>query len=155
MEVVSCALLNDPFQELDDDENTEALQDLIDKLPTSNLTCSAQEYTNDEDLPICQEMDDDEWENNFMNELRHEDMEEEHADSENDDQDSFDLPSSNSTSSIKTYKDAITALEDIQCFLQDKGHINTSMQHIGPAVDALVSLRTSSLRQPTLCDYFN
>ena len=90
-------------------------------------------------------------------ELRHENEEEERADSENDDQDSIDLPpSTNSrTSSIKTYKDAITALEEVQHFLEDKGHINTSIQHIGPAVDALVSLQTSSLRQPTLFEYFN
>lgn len=76
MEVVSCGLPGDPFQDLDlnDDENTEDLQDLIDKFPSFNSICSAQEYTNGEDLRTCQDMDDDKWEDTFMSELvNHED----------------------------------------------------------------------------------
>ena len=72
-----------------------------------------------------------------------------------DDHDNNDLPPSDKTSLILSYKDAIQALEDVQHFLEDKGHIDTSMQLIGPAVDALVLLRTSTLQQSTLHAYFS
>ena len=90
MEVVSCDLPDDPFQDLDNDdvENTEALQDLIDKFP-SNSTCSAQECTNGEKLPTCQDMDDDTWEDTFISELGNEEIEQEPQEiySEDDDHD--------------------------------------------------------------------
>ncbi len=157
MDVISCDLEEDPFQDLDDDVDSAALQGLINQLHVpSNAGCSAQEYTIDEDLQTCQEMDDDKWEET-MSLLGLNDTEQEQDDSEDDDAEQTEqFPSNQSkTSSITSYKDAINALEDIQLFLENKGQISTSIEHIGPAVDALVSLRTSSLTQPTMCDYFN
>lgn len=66
MEVVSCNLPDYPFQDLVDNDDAavgttseEALQELIDQFPTT--TCTAQEYTNGEELQTCQDIDDDTW----------------------------------------------------------------------------------------------
>ena len=55
---------------------------------------------------------------------------------------------------ITTFKDAIIALEDVQNFLESRGHISTSMTYIGPAVDTVTSLQIASMRQGTLHDYY-
>lgn len=55
---------------------------------------------------------------------------------------------------ITSFKDAIVALEDVQKFLENRGHMSTSLKYIGPAVDVLASLRATSLKQCTLDNYF-
>ena len=61
MDVVSCDVEDNPFQDLDNDNAQ--LHQLINKaMPGSS--CSVEEYTNsDEDLATCVEMDDDRWVN--------------------------------------------------------------------------------------------
>ena len=44
---------------------------MADQFPTT--TCTAQEYTNGEELQTCQDIDDDTWENTFMSELVNDD----------------------------------------------------------------------------------
>ena len=46
-------------------------------------------------------------------------------------------------------------LEDVQTFLEDRGHVNTSLTFIGPAVDAVASIQVAVVKQQTLSDYFN
>ncbi len=53
---------------------------------------------------------------------------------------------------MKSFKDAILALEDVQNFLEDRGHHHLL---IGPAVDAVASLQVAAVKQRTLCDYFS
>lgn len=53
------------------------------------------------------------------------------------------------------FKNAITALEDVQTFLEHHGNISTSLTHIGPAIDAVVSLQVKAMNQQTLDGYFN
>ena len=53
---------------------------------------------------------------------------------------------------LKTFKEAISALEDVQSFLEDRGHIGEAAA-IGSAVDSVVSLHISSMKQKTLQDY--
>ena len=57
---------------------------------------------------------------------------------------------------MKSFEDAILALEDVQNFLEDRGHVTaSSLTFIGPAVDAVASLQVAAVKQRTLCDYFS
>ncbi len=51
------------------------------------------------------------------------------------------------TTTMKSFKDAIVALEDIQNFLEGRGHLAASLTYIGPAVDAVAALQIASVRQ--------
>ena len=53
---------------------------------------------------------------------------------------------------ITSYKEAITALKDAQNLLENHGHLSTSITHIGPAVDAITSLKVGSMSQWSLHD---
>ena len=54
---------------------------------------------------------------------------------------------------IKSYKEAIQSLEDIQDFLERRGCIEEAMG-IASKVDMIANLRITSSRQTTLLDYF-
>ena len=54
---------------------------------------------------------------------------------------------------IISYKEAIIALEDVQSFLESRGHASTSFTYVGPAVDAISSLNVTCMRQRSLHDY--
>lgn len=69
MDVVLCELEEDPFTDLDIDENTN-LQGLVSEILPASGNCSVQEYvTGDDYLPICNDMDDDSQEETFMSQL--------------------------------------------------------------------------------------
>ena len=72
------------------------------------------------------------------------------VDCDNDMEESIDPP----LQSIKMYKEAVRALEDVQEFLYGRGHTREAEQ-IGPCINALVSLQISSTRQTTLADFFS
>ncbi len=71
---------------------------------------------------------------------------------EDDEEDSMKTESGPPTTTMKSFKDAIVALEDIQNFLEGlgRGHLAASLIYIGPAVDAVAAL---SVRQRTLNEY--
>ena len=56
---------------------------------------------------------------------------------------------------ITSYKEAIIALEDIQDFLETHRHEVTFFTYIGPAVDAITSIKVRSMRQRSLHDYLS
>ena len=102
----------DPFQDIDRDL---AIGSLIATAMGSSDQCSAVDYIKgDNDLAVCVDLDDDKWEENFMDNLTtYEDvpvMPEEESDHED-----FDLlpPSPK----IKSYREALQSLEDIHIFL--------------------------------------
>ena len=152
MDVVSCEIEEDPFADIDESADLQGLMNDI--LPT-NVSCSVQEYVNgDDNVPICHDMDDDSWEETFMSQLGHDhdiDEQEQEQDKEDDMQAESVVPTPN----ITTFKDAIIALEDVQNFLENRGHASISMTHVGPAIDAVVSVQIKSMRQHTLQEYFN
>ena len=48
-------------------EKHQEIQDIFDKTVTAQVCCSAVEYLNgDNDLPVCVELDNDTWEDNFF-----------------------------------------------------------------------------------------
>ena len=72
---------------------------------------------------------------------------------EDDEEDSMETESGPPTTTMKSFKDAIVALEDIQNFLEGRGHLAASLTYIGPAVDAVAALQIASVRQQTLNEY--
>ena len=145
MAVVSCDIgEDDPFADID--ENAD-LQDLITEVIPEPERC--QEYVNgDDDLATCNDTEDEKWDENFMSQLTEDSEEVQESESEDDE------PAEDSEK-ITSFKDAIVALEDVQKFLENRGHMSTSLKYnIGPAVDELASLRATSLKQCTLDNYF-
>lgn len=153
MDVVSCDMEgDDPFCDLDNDT---PLQELIDRaLPANTVpACTAEEYLNgDDDIPVCVDMDDSQWDENFMRQFDKLGEEREEEDDDDDDEEYEILEPE--TPSIKTFKAAITSLEEVQKFLEWRGHLE-SVNKIGCIVDGLASLQTQSLTQHTLLDFLS
>ena len=59
------------------------------------------------------------------------------------------------TPSLKTtnYKYAVESLDNVQQFLENKGHVHEALQ-VSSTVDTLTSLKLQSAKQTTLNDYF-
>ena len=135
----------DPFADID--ENLE-LQHLIEQ--TGCESCTPQEFiSGDDDLPVCVEMDEENWESTFLEELTAAEGEAEDASLDLDEDNNFDddpvVPK------LKTYKEAINSLEDVCQFLEHKGHGMEALS-IASSIDHIVSLKTSNSRQTTLYD---
>lgn len=54
---------------------------------------------------------------------------------------------------LKTYKEAIIALEEVSRFLECKGHGDEALS-IGSTIDKIVNLKHACAKQATLHDYF-
>ena len=98
-DIVSCDMEeDDPFRYAD-----EQLVGLINVMPQNS--CSPQEYVNGEDIiPVCNDMDDATWEEDFLGWLGQEESEPEEEDREEEQQ--------QPVPKLKTFKEAISALED-------------------------------------------
>jgi len=92
-------------------------------------------------------MDDENWENTFLEELTAAEGEAEDASQEMDEDDEFD--DSPVIPKLKTYKEAINSLEDVCQFLEHKGHGIEALS-IGSSINHIVALKTSNSRQATL-----
>ena len=139
---------SDPF--LEADERME-LESLIEK--TGDGGCTVDEFLNgDSDLPVCVEMDDDNWNITFIEELGNDQEDCGDVDRDSDDEDSADQEEP--IPKLKTYKEAITALEDVSQFLEYKGHGDEALS-VGSIIDRIVNLKHASARQTTLHDYFS
>ncbi len=142
----------DPFAVLEEDPVQSELSSLINDLP--NDTCSEKEYVTGDDLPICDDASDD-WDEHFMTELQLT-MNEDQIELQDDDGDdeSFDLQPP--ALKYNTYQEAMFAIEDVQAFLDSKGH-NELATSLGSQMHSLVGLyfiEKKSSRQTTIEDYF-
>ena len=110
---------------------------------------SAQEYVDGNSELLTCDMDDGRWEEVFMSNLG-KPNEETQVDEEAEDNSRSESPP---IPKIISYKEAIIALEDVQSFLESRGHSSTSFTYVGPAVDAISSLNVTCMRQRSLHDY--
>ena len=103
----------DPFLAID--ESLLKLKDLIDVTMTGNHTCSVEEYVSGENsLSTCREMDDENWENAFLEDFCREPVEGTMQDEEDDeDSDEIEL-----APKINTYNEVNEYLEEVQHFLE-------------------------------------
>ena len=129
----------DPFLDLDDDDEDhvyvdEEMQDLITQLQIEN-PCSAEELAlADEDVPVCSDLDDDNWKQTLLSEIcapisksaRTKDTGEQ-TNEESDEEVVDELPP---PPVFKSYTEAIACLEDVHHFLEHKGHTGEATSYI-------------------------
>ena len=114
--------------------------------------CTPQEFiSGDDDLPVCVEMGDENWENTFLKELTAVEGEAEDVSQEMDEEDD-EFDDGPVVPKLKTYKEAINSLEDVCQFLEHKGHGIVAL-FIGSSIDHIVALKNSNSRQATLHEY--
>ena len=135
---------DDPFLEQDE---CLRLQNLIDK--TVHEGCTLSEYiTGDDDLPVGANLINENWEDNFLAGVGQSVQVTE--DEETGDVTLIEEPTVLNTNS---YKDAIVALENVQDFLQSRGHIQEAAS-ITSTIEACVEMRVSECTQTSIHDYF-
>ncbi len=127
-DVVTCEVEDDPFQDLDEDTN---LQEVIQQVMLPDA-CSVQEYANgDDEIPVCIEMDDNSWDESFMLHLQEPANNSQQDDDEENDEEDDEKGGKDSDQpepAIKTFKEAIASLEDVQHFLERKGQLAVSLK---------------------------
>ena len=137
----------DPFNDVD--EACE-LRALIGEL--SDSTCSPEEYvTGDNSLPLCDDAGDD-WDDRFLASISQEQAETEEAGNNEDELYDLEPP----TPKLRTYQEAISVIEDVQTFLDSKGH-NELATKLGSQINSIVSLQFSSAKcsvQTRIDDFF-
>ena len=115
------------------------MQSMIDKTMLPGGTCDVNEYLQgDDELPVCVDLDSDNWDTNFMDQLVQEEEEAEQEDEGEDDEMDTDQ--------------ALLALEDVQQFLESRGHLEEALG-IGSSMDTMTLLKLKSSKQTTLRDY--
>ena len=139
-----------PFDDIDSADVTDPeLLELM-KQTNGDNHCSQDSYISD-DLATCLEMDNDNWEEDFFAELgpsskqTHTDSNDEESD---DDVQGDDPP----PLKIKSYTEALIALEDVSLFLQNRGHMSeaTKIMECSSNITSLCCHCLSTSRQTTL-----
>ena len=127
------------------------VQSLIEKTMPTDGSCAVEEYLNgDNDLSVCRELDSDKWEADFLEGLGQE--EEEEVGDEEEDEREEEMDVEPPPPKLKSFREAIECLEDVQQFLESKGCIEHSLG-IGSTIDTMTALKVKSLQQTSLHDY--
>ena len=100
----------------------------------------------DDDLPVCTDLDSENWEENFLSELGEEQIGQEEDDEEDEECDTQDQ------APLKI-NEAIDSLENVVHYLQSQGHTEECFS-LGNFVDRVTALKLSRLKQTTICDFF-
>ena len=121
---------DDPFAAINQDLEPHSLIE-----QTGSDSRTPEEFVSgDDDLPVCVEMDNENWNETFLEELTatdgHEDTSQEMDEDQELDDDGPVLPK------LKTYKGAINSLEDVYLFLEHKGHGIEALS-VGTSIDQL------------------
>ena len=107
--------------------------------------CPLEEYINgDEDLAVCRDINDNSWESTFFKNLGQEDEEV----SDNEEQEEQEDMDDNPPPKVKTYMEANEFLEEVQRFLETRGHVKEAPT-VGSVVDNVSSLQLAAARQTT------
>lgn len=110
----------DPFLELDE---CMELQNLIEETIPSEQSCSLVEYLHgEEEVPVCVDMDGDDWDTNFLAELGGGGDYEEDEDADENDEDEEPMPK------VKTFSEAIKALDNVNSFWKVVGMSRKQVQ---------------------------
>lgn len=136
----------------DDVDEARELTALVDELGVHDSTCSPQEYvTGNDNLPVCDDAGDD-WDEHFLVGLSRNQADTEEPEDQEDDSYDLEPPSPK----IKIYKEAVSAIEDIQAFLDFKGHNELSTK-LETHINRIVSLQrahTCTSVQTTIDAFF-
>ena len=129
------------------------LEQLIARTGTGGCTCTVDEFlTGDSDLPVCTEMDADNWDETFVAELGNNQHKEDTCE-DSDDEDGATADQEPALPKLKTIKEAITALEDVAYYLEYKGFGDVAFS-VASNVDKIADIQHATARQTTMRDYF-
>ena len=110
--------------------------------------CPLEEYVNGEDdIPVCLDACSDTWEEKFFDNLGQEDQGEDEDEEDSDNEQpspEFEPPQ------LKSYKEAIMSLEDIQLFLESQGCLQMQVVNF---MDNLSAVQIATAKQTTLHDF--
>ena len=154
-----CDSEEDPFMDLDVTSNMEDLESLMSQVTTGDSSCSVEEFINvDSELPVCQDIYDDKWDQEFLNHITQESSTEETEviESEDSEDEGEEDPVPAHAPQLKSFKEAMRYLEEVSHFLDSKGHADVANETC-KLMDSVAVLHHSSLlsaRQSTLKDYF-
>ena len=144
MDVVSSGLEedDDPFSECDLQQEMESL---IDKTMPADGRCTLKEYMEgDNELQVCVDKGSDDWEACFFEQL---------GDNEIDEDDEIEMDVEPPPAKVKSFKEAILALEDVNQFLENRGYIQSSSM-VGSVIAEVAGLKAASTKQTTIHDFF-
>ena len=135
----------DPFQDIDEDVG---ISSLISRTMGTLHQCSVEEYVNgDNSLSVCVDMDDDQWDENFLDSL----TEEEEPVTGDEEEEEFNVPPP--VPKIHSFKEAIQSLDDIKVFLEDRGCFEQASTATS-LLAQMASSHSSTLTQLSLEHYF-
>ena len=154
-------LESDPFNDLDSSQ-AEVDPELLDLMQqtSGNDHCSQDCYV-DNDVPTCFEMEDENWEEECFAELEPPSKTSHADDAVDDDEGSEDEDIQEDPSppslKIKSYTQALSALEDISLFLQSKGHVSEAnkIMNCSSNIALLHCHLLSTSRQTTLFEFMD
>eukprot|EP00800_Vazella_pourtalesii_P009876 TRINITY_DN2478_c1_g3_i1.p1 TRINITY_DN2478_c1_g3~~TRINITY_DN2478_c1_g3_i1.p1 ORF type:complete len:161 (-),score=11.65 TRINITY_DN2478_c1_g3_i1:112-594(-) len=125
------------------------LQSLIDRTTTAQENCTLDEYLHGEDdLPVCVDLDNDSWDDNFLVQLGH-NVQEINETDESDKE--IELDDESSPLKVQSFKESINPLKEVGRFLKSRGCFEVAMG-IGTIIDTVASLQVSTSRQSYLPD---
>ena len=163
-ELRSLDILNgeDPFEDCDIDNDDTELADLVSRVQVEN-SCSVKELIHSEDdIPVCDEVSDDTWDDAFFSELGTVIIYKQSNSKDNDIQlcgeaddmysEDADIVEVEHSRTVNTYSDTIKALEDVCWYLEQKGHTDTIVSSFVSSV-AEIPYKASS-KQSLITDYF-
>ena len=148
-------LEEDPFRDLhpqlQDEEVDSDLLDLMARVQDDH--CSLDTYLCEDDLPTCFDMDNPYWEDDFFADLEETPEQGTNDDSDVEDGDIDEL--SPLPLKIRSYREALGALEDVRAFFESKGHTSEATQVMAFA-DNITDLSCQcNSRQLLLSECFN
>ena len=136
----------DPFEDIDE---TISLTPLISAAMGTIGACSMSEYiSGDNELPVCADLDDDHWEDNFMESLTQ--QEAAPAAEDCDPEDDVDVPPP--VPKIKDFKEAVQTLEDVQNFLESRNCLEMATK-TNTLINEVAAYQASTMRQTTLTHF--
>ena len=136
----------DPFDDLDADHQ---VRDLISQTMPAEDRCTVEEYINGEDggVPVCSEFDKDTWDDTFLEEIGEPSQISDNEEGEDDE--GLEIPSPK----IKSFKEAIPALEEVRNFLDSRSCPQDATM-AAMLIDNLATQHASSAKQTSLLSYF-
>lgn len=136
LQVISTVLQDSAGPSLEADKQME-VKNLMEKTLLADTRCSIDEYLDgDNDLPVCIELDQENWEADFLEQLGRNKGDEE-----------IEMDVERPPPKLQTFDEAIQALEDVQHFLESRDCVEAL--EIGSFLDTVAALKMkSSLHEP-------
>ena len=115
--------------------------------------CTLKEYMEgDNELQVCVDKGSDDWEACFFEQLGDEDQQQ-GGDNEIDEDNEIEMDVEPPPAKVKSFKEAILALEDVNQFLENRGYIQASSM-VGSVIDEVAGLKAASTKPTTIHDFF-